>query len=65
MIKDIQNLNEPVAKSLLRDAKKPIENDLDRLAQTLDTDIRENLPPQMMAVVVGVLKMVEGLEDED
>lgn len=31
------------------------------LEALVTTDLRENLPPQMLAVVVGVLKIVEGI----
>lgn len=55
--------NEQVAKELLKRTTEPITSEVERLAQQLDTDIRENLPPQMMAVVVGVLKLVEEIEE--
>lgn len=28
----------------------------------LTTDLRDNLPPQLLAVIAGVLKLVEGIE---
>ncbi len=37
----------------------------DALLSTLvTTDLRENLPPQLLAVVAGVLKLVEGMDLE-
>lgn len=33
------------------------------LAEIIDTDIRENLPPQMLAVVNAVIKVIEDLEE--
>ncbi len=56
--------NENIAKELKDKATVPVSQELNRLSQTLDTDIRENLPPQMLAVVVGVLKLVENIEDD-
>ncbi len=55
--------NESVAEALKGDAKVPLSGELDRLANQIDTDIRDNLPPQMLAVVVGVLKMVEDIAE--
>ncbi len=65
MIKySVDHSNESVAEALKGDAKVPLSGELDRLANQINTDIRDNLPPQMLAVVVGVLKMVEDIADE-
>ncbi len=64
----VDRSNESVAEALKGDARMPLSGELDRLANQIDTDIRDNLPPQMLAVVVGVLKMVEDIAevpDED
>ncbi len=58
---DNSNLN--IANELIEKSTVPVEEELSRLSQELDTDIRENLPPQMLAVVVGVLKLIEGIEE--
>ncbi len=34
----------------------------DVLSEIIDTDIRENLPPQMMAVIHAVFKVIEELD---
>lgn len=54
-----------ISEQLLAKSERQIENNPVRLAHQLDTDLQENLPPQLLAVVVGVLKMVEGLEQEE
>lgn len=58
------NRNISVAKELKEKTSSPVTEELNRLSQMLDTDIRENLPPQMLSVVVGVLKLVENIEGE-
>lgn len=39
--------------------------DDDVLEALVTTDLRENLPPQLLAVVAGVIKLVEGIGHED
>ncbi len=56
------NIN--IAKELQASSSVAVESELSRLANELDTDIRENLPPQMLAVVVGVLQLIEGIEED-
>ncbi len=63
-LKSEQKGNLNIARELREQSTVPVEEELSRLSQELDTDIRENLPPQMLAVVVGVLKLIEGLENE-
>jgi type III secretion system FlhB-like substrate exporter len=57
-----QSENTQIASELIEKARSPITEELERLSEELDTDIRDNLPPQMMAVVVGVLKLIENIE---
>lgn len=54
-----------ISAQLLAKSERPIEDNPVRLEHQLDTDLQENLPPQLLAVVVGVLKMVEGLDQEE
>lgn len=42
---------------------KSLEDDV--LEALVTTDLRENLPPQLLAVVAGVIKLVEGIGHED
>lgn len=56
--------NQKIAEDLQNKSKIAITDEIDRLSQELDTDVRENLPPQMMAVVVGVLQLIEDIEGE-
>jgi len=39
-----------------------IEKDPKILKNTLDMDIRENIPPQLMSIVAGVVNIIEVLE---
>ncbi|MCK8059788.1 MULTISPECIES: hypothetical protein [unclassified Fusibacter] len=59
-----QSENTQIASELLKRSATPIEQELERLSEELDTDIRDNLPPQMLAVVVGVLKLIEDIEEK-
>ncbi len=55
--------NDNIAKQLKERSKTPLTVELERLSSELNTDIRDNLPPQMLAVVVGVLKLVEDIAE--
>ncbi len=55
--------NDNVAKQLKAQSSAPLTAELERLSNELNTDIRDNLPPQMLAVVVGVLKLVEDIAE--
>lgn len=35
------------------------------LKNTIDMDIRENIPPQLLSIVSGVVKIIESLEKGD
>ncbi len=41
-----------------------VSKDKDVLSEIIDTDIRENLPPQMLAVINSVFKVIQELEEE-
>ncbi len=55
--------NQNIAKQLKDQSTQPVTAELERLSNELNTDIRDNLPPQMLAVVVGVLKLVEDIAE--
>lgn len=40
----------------------PIEKDEDTVKHLIDTDIRENIPPQMYQVICNIVEMIEDLE---
>jgi len=42
-----------------------IEKDPKTLKNTIDMDIRENIPPQLLAIVSGIVKIIESLEKGD
>ncbi len=42
-----------------------IEEDPKTLKNTIDMDIRENIPPQLLAIVSGIVKIIESLEKGD
>lgn len=47
------------------EAVLPKSVDDDVLEALVTTDLRENLPPQLLAVVAGVIKLVEGIGQEE
>lgn len=63
-MKEIRSLSEnhKIAKKMIADSNALKNNNPDVLSEIIDTDIRENLPPQMMAVVQAVFKVIEELE---
>jgi type III secretion system FlhB-like substrate exporter len=42
-----------------------LEKDPKTLKNTIDMDIRENIPPQLLSIVSGVVKIIESLEKGD
>ena len=42
-----------------------IDEDPKTLKNTIDMDIRENIPPQLLSIVSGVVKIIESLEKGD
>ncbi len=59
--KDSDNLM--IADELINKSSK-VSKDRDVLAEIIDTDIRENLPPQMLAVINSVFKVIADIEKE-
>lgn len=60
---DFDNLG--VANELIKEAEEkniPITNDPEILKNTMDMDLRDNIPPQMYSVVSGFIELVEKLE---
>lgn len=55
-MKDAQKSKDDGAKSAFQ--KNILENNPHKLALQIDNDLRESLPPQMMAVISGVLNML-------
>ncbi len=50
-----------IARDFKEHSNVDITDDMDFLSESLSTDIRENLPPQMLAVVGAVLSVIEDL----
>ncbi len=50
-----------VAKDFKQKSSADITDDIEFLSESIDTDIRENLPPQMLAVVSAVISIIEEL----
>lgn len=48
-----------------KEKKITIEEDPKTLKSTIDMDIRENIPPQLLSIVSGVVKIIESLEKGD
>jgi|GEM_PF-3744584 len=48
-----------------KEKKITIEEDPKTLKNTIDMDIRENIPPQLLSIVSGVVKIIESLEKGD
>lgn len=42
-----------------------IDEEPETLKNTIDMDIRENIPPQLLSIVSGVVKIIESLEKGD
>ena len=42
-----------------------IDQEPKTLKNTIDMDIRENIPPQLLSIVSGVVKIIESLEKGD
>ncbi len=45
------------------DSNENVSQDKHLLSEIIDTDLRENLPPQMLAVVNAVFKVISELEE--
>lgn len=53
--------NENIAGELLRSGLSLTE-DVDVLSEIIDTDVRDNLPPQMLAVITSVFRVIEEID---
>jgi type III secretion system FlhB-like substrate exporter len=42
-----------------------VEEDPKTFKNTIDMDIRENIPPQLLSIVSGVVRIIESLEKGD
>ena len=54
-----------IAKDVIEFADKEniaIDKDENRVKHLIDTDIRENIPPQMYQVICNIVEMIEELE---
>lgn len=40
----------------------PIEEDSNKVKHLIDTDLRENIPPQMYEVICNIVHLIEALE---
>ncbi len=51
-----------IAENMLQ-TNRTVSQDKEVLAEIIDTDLRENLPPQMLAVINSVFKVIGELEE--
>ncbi len=54
--------NTMIAENMKKNNKK-VSQDKHLLSEIIDTDLRENLPPQMLAVINSVFKVIGELEE--
>ena len=62
---DNGNVLEEISKEYIETAMEydlNIENDPKVLKNTLDMDIRDNIPPQLLLIVSGIINIIEALE---
>ena len=45
-----------------REKNIPIEKDSNKVKHLIDTDLRENIPPQMYEVICNIVELIEALE---
>ncbi|MDO4772909.1 MAG: hypothetical protein Q4A72_05065, partial [Bacillota bacterium] len=57
--KESENIR--IASELLQNNER-VSRDVDVLAELIDTDLRESLPPQILAVIAAVFKVVDEME---
>lgn len=53
--------NEKIAAEMLGSGLS-MTTDVDVLSEIIDTDVRDNLPPQMLAVITSVFRVIEEIE---
>jgi len=59
---------ESFSKVIKEEAKKqdiPVEPDIKTLKDQVGNDLRKNIPPQLYAVVSGIIDVIGKLEEED
>jgi len=59
---------ESLSRVILEEAKKqdmPVESDIKTLKNQIGNDIRKNIPPQLYAVVSGIVDVIGRLEEEE
>lgn len=55
--------NKAIAKNLIQEIPDNFLYDSDILAELIDTDIRDNLPPQMLQVIAAVMELIAKFEN--
>ncbi|WP_430883822.1 hypothetical protein [Fusibacter sp. JL216-2] len=64
---DVNEL-ESFSRVIKEEAKKqdiPVESDIKTLKDQVGNDLRKNIPPQLFAVVSGIIDVIGKLEEED
>lgn len=56
--------NEQIAAEMLL-SSHAITEDRDVLSEIIDTDVRDNLPPQMLAVMAAVFRVIEEIDGRE
>lgn len=59
---------ESFSRVIKEEAKKqdiPVESDIKTLKDQVGNDLRKNIPPQLYAVVSGIIDVIGKLEEED
>ncbi len=59
--KESDNLR--IAEQIIEKSGDKVSKDPNVLSEIIDTDIRENLPPQMLAVINAVFNVIEEIEE--
>jgi len=65
---EYKSVIDALSREYIDEAKKQditIEEDPKTLKNTIDMDIRENIPPQLLSIVSGVVRIIESLEKGD
>lgn len=53
--------NDQVAQDMLASGRS-LTRSADVLSEVIDTDVRDNLPPQMLAVITAVFRVIEDMD---
>lgn len=59
---------ESISRLIRDEAEKqnvPVEKDIDTLKNQVGNDLRKNIPPQLYAVVSGIVEVIGQLEEEE